>query len=148
MPQSDWTQPDWIWTLARRFPSEAAPGHEAIAALLAQLETAGWPTRDVYGIHLALEEALVNAIRHGNRSDPGKDVEIRCFLADDTVRIEIQDEGPGFDPAKLPDPTSDDHLDVPNGRGVLLIRTFMTRVDYPGRGNIVVMEKDKSPVGK
>jgi serine/threonine-protein kinase RsbW len=141
-------EPDWKWTLARRFPSEAAPGHEAIAALLAQLEAAGWPTRDVYGIHLALEEALVNAIRHGNHSDPDKDVEFRCFLGDETVRIEIQDEGPGFDPKKLPDPTSDECLDRPNGRGVLLIQTFMSRVDYLGRGNLVVMEKDKSSNGK
>jgi serine/threonine-protein kinase RsbW len=141
-------EPDWKWTLARRFPSEAAPGHETIAALLAQLETNGWPTRDVYGIHLALEEALVNAIRHGNRSDPDKDVEIRCFLGDETVRIEIQDEGPGFDPTKLPDPTSDEFLDRPNGRGVLLIQTFMSRVDYLGRGNLVVMEKDKSSNGQ
>jgi serine/threonine-protein kinase RsbW len=137
-------EPEWKWTLERRFPSDAAPGHETIATLLEQLVDAGWPTRDVYGIHLALEEALVNAIRHGNRSDPEKDVEIRCYLADDCVRIEIQDEGPGFDAAQLPDPTSDEFLDRPNGRGVLLIRTFMSRVHYPGRGNVVVMEKDKS----
>jgi serine/threonine-protein kinase RsbW len=141
-------EPDWKWTLARRFPSDAAPGHEAITALLGQLETAGWPTRDVYGIHLALEEALVNAIRHGNQSDLTKHVEIRFFLADDLVRMEIHDEGPGFDPAKLPDPTADEFLDRPNGRGVLLIRTFMTRVDYQGRGNIVVMEKERTGEGK
>ncbi len=141
-------EPEWIWTLARRFPSESAPGHEAIAALLARLDDAGWPSRDVYGIHLALEEALVNAIRHGNRSDPDKDVEFRCFLAEDHVRIEIQDEGPGFDPEKLPDPTQDEYLDRPNGRGVLLIRTFMSRVDYQGRGNVVVMEKDRTQNGK
>lgn len=137
-------EPDWKWTLARRFPSDAAPGHEVIAALLAELELASWPTKDVYGIHLALEEALVNAIRHGNRSDPEKAVEIRCYLGDDQVRIEIEDEGPGFDPAKLPDPTSEEYLDRPNGRGVLLIRTFMSRVEYRGRGNVVVMEKERT----
>lgn len=141
-------EPDWNWTHARRFPSEAAPGHEAITLLLGELEAAGWPTRDVYGIHLALEEALVNAIRHGNQSDPAKYVEIRAFLADDLVRIEIHDEGPGFNPATLPDPTSDEFLDRPNGRGVLLIRTFMTRVDYQGRGNVVVMEKERTGEGK
>lgn len=137
-------EPDWKWQLARRFPSDAAPGHEVIAALLAELELAGWPTKDVYGIHLALEEALVNAIRHGNQSDPEKDVEIRCFLGDDQVRIEIEDEGPGFDPGKLPDPTSEEYLDRPNGRGVLLIRTFMSHVEYRGRGNVVVMEKERT----
>ena len=137
-------EPDWKWQLARRFPSDAAPGHEVIAALLVELELAGWPTKDVYGIHLALEEALVNAIRHGNQSDPEKDVEIRCFLGDHQVRIEIEDEGPGFDPGKLPDPTSEEYLDRPNGRGVLLIRTFMSHVEYQGRGNVVVMEKERT----
>jgi serine/threonine-protein kinase RsbW len=140
--------PDWNWKLERRFPSDAAPGHAAIAELLAELETAGWPTKDVYGIHLALEEALVNAIRHGNRSDLNKEVGLRFYLNDDRLLIEIEDEGAGFDPANLPDPTHDDFLDRPNGRGVLLIRTFMTRVDYLGRGNLCVMEKVKSVVGK
>lgn len=136
--------PDWKWKLERRFPSDAAPGHEAIGLLLAELEDAGWPTKDVYGVHLALEEALVNAIRHGNRSDPQKEVGLRFYLADAALRIEIEDEGAGFDPAQLPDPTDDEFLDRPNGRGVLLIRTFMTRVDYLGRGNLCVMEKEKS----
>jgi serine/threonine-protein kinase RsbW len=140
--------PDWNWKLERRFPSDAAPGHAAIAELLAELETAGWPTKDVYGIHLALEEALVNAIRHGNGSDLNKEVGLRFYLNDDRLLIEIEDEGTGFDPASLPDPTHDDFLDRPNGRGVLLIRTFMTRVDYLGRGNLCVMEKVKSVVGK
>lgn len=137
-------QPDWIWQLERRFPSEAAPGHDAIAQLLAQLGETGWPARDVYGIHLSLEEAFVNAIRHGNKSDPEKFVDLRFYLADDHLRIEIQDEGAGFNPETLPDPTSDEFLDRPNGRGVLLIRTFMTKVDYLGRGNHVVMVKEKS----
>lgn len=137
-------EPDWKWTLARRFPSEAAPGHEVIAALLVELEQAGWPTKDVYGIHLALEEALVNAVQHGNRSDLQKSVEMRCYLGDDQVRIEIEDEGPGFDVTKLPDPTSDEFRERPNGRGVLLIRTFMSHVEYRGRGNLVVMEKERT----
>lgn len=140
--------PDWNWKLERRFPSDAAPGHAAIAELLTELETAGWTTRDIYGIHLALEEALVNAIRHGNRSDLSKEVGLRFYLNDDRLLMEIEDEGAGFDPAKLPDPTEDEFLDRPNGRGVLLIRTFMTRVDYLGRGNLCVMEKVKSVAGK
>ncbi|QDU31049.1 Serine-protein kinase RsbW [Anatilimnocola aggregata] len=139
MPQSDWN-----WKLERRFPSDTTPGQDAIAMVLAQLDEAGWPSKDVYGIHLALEEALVNAIRHGNRSDPLKEVDLRCYLTDNRLRVEIKDEGPGFDPSKLPDPTSDEYLDRPNGRGVLLIRTFMSRVNYLGRGNVVVMEKDRS----
>lgn len=140
--------PDWKWKLERRFLSDAAPGHEAIAELLAELEASGWPTKDVYGVHLALEEALVNAIHHGNKDDSSKYVELRFYLTDDKVRLEIEDEGAGFDPAKLPDPTDDEFLDRPNGRGVLLIRTFMTRVNYLGRGNVCVMEKETSQPAK
>lgn len=140
--------PDWNWKLERSFPSDAAPGHEAIALLLTELENAGWPNKDVYGIHLALEEALVNAIRHGNRNDLQKEVGLRFYLSEEALRIEIEDEGAGFDPTQLPDPTDDEFLDRPNGRGVLLIRTFMTRVNYLGRGNLCVMEKEKSTPAK
>jgi serine/threonine-protein kinase RsbW len=59
----------------------------------------------------------------------------------DRVRIEIVDEGEGFDPAIVPDCTLEDRLEVPSGRGVMLIRSFMTRVAYNAKGNAVVLEK-------
>lgn len=84
-------------------PSDAAQGHAAIAELLVELENAGWATRNIYGINLA-EKALVNAIRHGNRSDINKEIGMRFYLNDNRLLMEIEDEGAGFDPAKLPIP--------------------------------------------
>lgn len=100
---------------------------------------------DQFAVKLAVEEALVNAIKHGNQLDPDKRVRVQYSVAGDLFRIHITDEGPGFNPEDLPDPTADDFLERPCGRGVLLIRSFMTSVDYLGRGNEVVMSKEKTP---
>jgi serine/threonine-protein kinase RsbW len=98
---------------------------------------------DVFGVHLAMEEALVNAIRHGNRLDPGKQVQFACRMTPDLVRIEITDEGDGFDPSSIPDPTDPEHIEAPSGRGLMLMRSFMSRVEYNDVGNRVVMEKER-----
>lgn len=100
---------------------------------------------DQFAVKLAVEEALVNAIKHGNQLDPDKRVRVRYAVAGETFHIHITDEGPGFNPEDLPDPTADDFLERPCGRGVLLIRSFMTTVDFLGRGNEVVMSKVKTP---
>ncbi len=100
--------------------------------------------RDIFAVHLATEEALVNAIYHGNDSDEAKRVHVVCRLSGDRIRIEIGDEGGGFDPAALPDPTTNDQLHVPCGRGVMLMRAFMSRVEFNEHGNVVVMEKDRN----
>ena len=60
------------------------------------------------------------------------------------VRIVIEDEGPGFDPTDVPDPTDDDNLDKPSGRGLMLMRAFMTVIEYNEKGNRVLLEKARS----
>lgn len=101
----------------------------------------GWDQSDIFGIHLAAEEAIVNAILHGNQLDPGKKVKVLSRVSTEVVRIEVHDEGPGFDPSTVPDCTRDDRLQIPSGRGLMLMRSFMTRIEYLGRGNIVLLEK-------
>jgi len=100
---------------------------------------------DVFAIKLAVEEALVNAIKHGNQLDPDKKVRVGYSVTEERFRISITDEGPGFNPAELPDPTEEPFQERGCGRGVFLIKSFMTSVEYPGCGNTVVMIKDKSP---
>jgi len=100
---------------------------------------------DQFAVKLAVEEALVNAIKHGNQLDPDKRVRVQYSVDEELFRIQITDEGAGFNPEDLPDPTADDFLERPCGRGVLLIRSFMTTVDFLGRGNEVVMSKVKTP---
>ena len=77
-----------------------------------------------------------------------KNVHVVCLLGGDRIRIEITDEGRGFDPAALPDPTCGDHLHAPCGRGVMLMRAFMSRVEFNARGNGVTMEKEREPGGE
>lgn len=127
--------------LETRIPSDPLAGREVMEELLAQLDKIEWLADELFGIHLAVEEALVNAIRHGNGEDLEKFVNVVCRVSPQRLRIEIEDEGSGFDPGEVPDPTEEDNLEVPSGRGIMLMKSFMTTVEYNQRGNQVVMEK-------
>ncbi|HIQ19672.1 MAG TPA: ATP-binding protein [Planctomycetes bacterium] len=135
---------NWIWQLDRIIPSTAEDCRDVVEELLDQLRQRNWDERDLFGIHLSCEEALMNALKHGNRMDASKKIEVSCRISDDKVRVEIADEGEGFDPEAIPDPTDDEYLDMPSGRGVMLMRNFMTRVEYLEGGTRVVMEKERS----
>lgn len=125
-------------------PSDTSRGHEVQERILNQLEGVGFPDRDLFGIKLALEEGIVNAIKHGNGMDPSKSVFVKCEYDGHMVRVIIEDEGPGFDPTDVPDPTDDDNLEKPSGRGLMLMRAFMTRIEYNDRGNRVILEKTRT----
>ncbi|MBX9584398.1 MAG: ATP-binding protein [Gemmataceae bacterium] len=122
-------------------PSDLGEAHALQARIEDALQAFGYGDRDVFAIRLALEEALVNAIKHGNQLDPDKRVHVRYTVAPDRFDVRIADEGPGFDPAAVPDPTEDDFIERPCGRGLLLIRGFMSSVEYHGCGNVVTMSK-------
>ena len=111
---------------------------ERIVKLLEKLD---YPPRDVFGVRLALEEALVNAIKHGNGMDPDKSVRVDCRIAHENVRIEIEDEGTGFRPEAVPDPTKDENLEKPGGRGIMLMRAYLDFVEYNDIGNRVILVK-------
>lgn len=136
-----------IWRLEETIPSETGAGKRILDLVLGQLATRSWVEHDIFGVHLAMEEALVNAIKHGNRMDESKQVKVRCQMSADHLWIEISDEGPGFDPEEVPDCTADENLEVPSGRGLMLMRSFMSRVEYQGCGNRVVMEKQRKSAG-
>ncbi len=88
-----------------------------------------------FAIRLAIEEAVVNAFRHGNREDPAKTVRFVADIGVDAAAFEIEDQGAGFDPRRVPDPTADENLEIPSGRGVMLIKAYMTEVEYLPPGN-------------
>lgn len=90
---------------------------------------------------VALDEALSNAIRHGNKNDPSKKVHIRVELSHDEARFTIRDEGPGFNPTAIPDPLDPANLFKNSGRGVLLIQHIMDEVSYNESGNEITMVK-------
>lgn len=106
--------------------------------LLAAMERHGYADRSRFAVRLALEEALVNAFRHGHKNlPPDEPVLVEYRVSADRVFLAVEDRGPGFTPEAVPDPTLDENLEVPTGRGLLLIRSFMTSVAYIGRGNRV-----------
>lgn len=135
----------WSWTCNEEIPSKVEAGRDILQSMLSQLETQEWPDRDVFGIHLAVEEALVNAIRHGNQLHPEKIVRFECRVSPELLWVRISDEGDGFDPADVPDPTDPEQLEAPSGRGIMLMRNFMSKVDYSNGGTTVTMEKEASP---
>jgi serine/threonine-protein kinase RsbW len=128
-------------------PSETTAGQAVQERIVARLEQLEFPARDVFGVRLSLEEALVNAIKHGNGMDPDKSVRVACRIDHDLVRIEIEDEGPGFTPEEVPDPTAEENLERPCGRGIMLMKAFLTKVEYVPPGNLVILEKQREVDG-
>jgi serine/threonine-protein kinase RsbW len=124
--------------------SSPGAGRGVLEEVLHQLHHQCWVDHDIFGIHLAMEEALTNAIKHGNGSDANKQIRVTCRLTPELLHVEITDQGPGFDPTSVPDPTDVTRLEIPRGRGLMLMRSFMSRVAFNGSGNCVVMEKDRA----
>jgi serine/threonine-protein kinase RsbW len=119
-------------------PAEARSIQEQIEQLLQERQA---HDHDIFSIRLALEEALVNAIKHGNQMDQSKKVQVSYRLLADRFEVAIADEGSGFDPNDVPDPTAAENLERPCGRGLMLMRHYMSEVRYNDRGNAVVMSK-------
>lgn len=112
--------------------------------IVAQMTELGFEEKDIFSVRLGLEEAIVNAIRHGNRFDPNKKVELRYTVAEECVVFEIEDEGDGFNPDELPDPLDPENLERPSGRGVYLMHCYMSSVEYNEKGNCVKLYKERS----
>lgn len=94
-----------------------------------------------YGnILVALTEGVNNAIQHGNKSDPAKNVEISFKSQPNTILFIIKDEGPGFDYNNLPDPTDPQNIEKLNGRGVFLMRNLADKVSFEDNGSKVILE--------
>jgi serine/threonine-protein kinase RsbW len=99
------------------------------------LQRHGFGDAAAFAIRLALEEALVNGFRHGNRGDPSKTVTVRCAIDDAAAEVDVTDQGEGFDPSSVPDPTAEENIEIPSGRGIMLMRAYMSVVEYVPPGN-------------
>lgn len=91
----------------------------------------------VFRLTLSLEEAVTNAIRHGNKNDPNKEIRVGYVLDRDKLEIRVTDEGEGFTLNNVPNPTADENLEKPLGRGIHLMRTYADEVVYSKKGNSV-----------
>ena len=83
-----------------------------------------------YWMGIALREALTNAMKHGNKLNPEKRVEVGLEVTADAIDIVVQDEGSGFDPAAVEDPLAPDNLLKTQGRGIFYMRKFMDKIEY------------------
>ncbi len=117
--------------------------------ILSAMEEKGFGQDDVFAVHLAVEEAFVNAVKHGNKMDPLKTVTVDYTVDDEKVEIAVRDQGGGFDPQSIPDPRVGENLYRPEGRGLLLMSAYMHVFEYNERGNGVHMirYKDKPIAG-
>jgi serine/threonine-protein kinase RsbW len=84
-------------------------------------------------IELTISESMINAIQHGNHSDPSKKAKLQISMADETIEVVVEDQGNGFRLEDLADPTKAENLLKPSGRGILIIRSFMDHVDLSNR---------------
>ncbi len=133
----------WVWTVETTLPSRRGAHLPLMEEILKQLSDLGWDGRDYFGVQMALEESLSNAIRHGNKCDESKEVQVECKVHADRFWICIEDEGEGFQPESVADCTTEEGLESTGGRGMLLIEAYMNRVEHNERGNRITMEKSR-----
>ena len=111
--------------------------------IMAKLEANKFGKDDIFAVHLTLEEAFLNAVKHGNKMDPTKKVKVEYSVDPEKVDISITDEGNGFEPDCIADPRFGEKLFEPGGRGLLLMNSYMDIVEYNERGNRVRMVRYK-----
>lgn len=122
---------DFVTTV---IPSDFAASRELQHRIIQQVIHHGYSERNLFAIKLALEEAMINAIKHGNKLDMKKKVRVDYAVTPQHVELIIEDEGPGFHREQVPDPTSEENLCKCSGRGILLIEAYMSKVEYSKGG--------------
>ena len=112
----------------------------SIGDVLEALTDLGYSESSKFAVRLALEEGISNAFRHGHKGLPPETPVSLEWRADaDSLHVTIVDKGPGFDPASIPDPTLEENLEMPSGRGLMLMRAYMTSVTHGRSGNEVTL---------
>lgn len=125
-------------------PSDLNAARAVEERIIREIEKLGYDSHSAFAIRLALEEAIVNAYKHGNGEDPSKRIHISYELKPERVIFRIRDEGCGFCPRKVPDPTHPDRIPLPNGRGIMLMNAYLDQVTYNDTGNEVELVKERS----
>lgn len=131
-------------TIKRELESNPRECVTLIRQMLAGLESFGWTQQDVFGIHMAIEEAVMNAIKHGNKEDSDKKVQVEIEIDVNNFYAKISDQGCGFCMEEVPDPTLEENLEKTSGRGVMLIKNFVDDCKYNEVGNSVELRKSKT----
>jgi serine/threonine-protein kinase RsbW len=133
-------------TVELKLPSRIEAIAEAAGAVTDAARRLGFADDALFGIDLAVREAVTNAVLHGNRSDEAVPFEVGVSGNDAGLVVTVRDRGQGFDPARVADPTAEENILKTSGRGILFMRTFMDEVvwEHPeGGGTLVRMTKKK-----
>ena len=107
--------------------------------VLARMMDFQYTETDLFSVRVAIEEALANALLHGHQGDKSLEIEVSWKVDGTSVEISVKDQGRGYNPDMVPDPTADENLTLPSGRGVAMMRSFMDEVLINERGNKVTM---------
>ena len=126
-------------------PSDFDHGYEVQRRILEGAQQAGFSANSTFALKLALDEALVNAIKHGNRLDARKQVRVEARVTGQRVEVTIEDEGEGFDRRRVPDPTCVENLCKSSGRGILLIESYMNSARWDRGGRRLRMVRLNEP---
>lgn len=120
--------------------NDRAEIERAEEAVLGAMEQMGYPRASLFAVRLCMHEAISNAFRHGHQGlPPDTPIHVHFEATSERVAIEVRDQGPGFDPLAVPDPTLEENLERGSGRGLLLIRAYMATAAYNQTGNALSM---------
>ncbi|MBL4884399.1 MAG: ATP-binding protein [Planctomycetaceae bacterium] len=124
-------------------PSDTAKGQEVQERIIVLMEKYEFTERDLFSTRLALEEGIINAIKHGNRMDLAKVVQIQYAISKEKICVVIKDQGSGFKMSDVPDPTAIENLERPCGRGIMLMKAFMDVIEYSENGTVLTIVKSQ-----
>jgi len=144
-------EPDWFamaGNLTLELPTDLRTIEIVVESMIERGRNIGFnPDRLRLNLRVGLTEALTNAMLYGNRKDPDKRVRILAQFSPHEINIVVTDEGHGFDPVGVPDPTTPVNIRRARGRGIFMIRQLMDHVEYNARGNAVTMKLINGPGG-
>jgi len=124
-------------------PSTISVMHSILEYLMNRVDKLGVVSPEKSNLFIALDEAFVNAVKHGNKFSTEKNVRINADITPKEARFTVEDEGEGFDVAAIPDPTDVENLFKTSGRGVMFMYNIMDEVIYNDRGNRITMVKKR-----
>jgi serine/threonine-protein kinase RsbW len=117
---------------------------DLLTDVIGAMEEVSYGARDTSAVCVALEEAAINAVKHGHGNDPRKQARIWWVVSASAVELVVEDDGAGFDPDRVPDPCLPENQERPSGRGVFLMRSYMSWVRFNDAGNRVAMCRYRS----
>jgi serine/threonine-protein kinase RsbW len=127
-----------------RFADDHQSSEAAQNAVVESMDRHGYSKASRFAVRLALAEAIANAFKHGHKGlPPSTSIGFSFEVADDRVLVVVEDQGPGFKPEDIPDPTLDENIEKASGRGLMLIKAYITHVAHNAKGNRLEMIYEK-----